>query len=222
MLPYDGIVDCALADEKLALEVFGLAEQGSGPETVRIALGILHIALSVHDFVPFPVDYRPSGNSDLERLRVIGHQRYCHIAAVTPSVDSDSVPVHIWQCLQCLDSDHLVRHLGLSAILVDDLLVFSAVILRAPVVLNIDNVAVLGHVEFPHPDLPEPGVVDHLRMRATIYVKYYRILLCRVESERLVEPVMVLVLPVGTLHRSEADLSGSVVGKRVRCGEKLA
>ena len=177
MLPYDRIVDCALADEQLALEVLGLAEQGSGPETVRIALGIFHIALSVHDFVPFPVDYRPSGNSDLERLRVIGHQRYCHITAVAPAVDSDSVPVHVRQCLQCLDSDHLVRHLGLSAILVDDLLVFGTVILSAPVVLDIDNVAVLGHVEFPHPDLPEPGVVDHLRMRATIYVKYYRILL---------------------------------------------
>ena len=129
---------------------------------------------------------------------------------------SDAVPVHVRQCLERLDSDHLVSHLGLSAVFVNRLLELRTAVLRAPVVLHIDNVSALGHIHFPHPHLAEPCVRNHLGMRTSIYVENHRIFLGRVESHRLVEPEPVVVFPVGALHRSEGHLAGGIFCKRIR------
>ena len=74
MLPKDYGINCALADQKLALQVLGLVDQACPCISFRIAFRMVHVSLAVHDLVPFPVDYRASGYSDLEYVRIVGYK----------------------------------------------------------------------------------------------------------------------------------------------------
>ena len=74
MLPYNNRVDSALTDEELALEILGLVDEAGLCISLRIGVRMIHITLSVHNLIPFPVDYRTSGHSHLEYIRVVGYQ----------------------------------------------------------------------------------------------------------------------------------------------------
>ena len=74
VLPYYYRVDRSLADKKLALEILGLVDEAGLCISLRIDVRVVHVAFAVHYFVPFPVDYRSSGHSHLEDIRIIGYQ----------------------------------------------------------------------------------------------------------------------------------------------------
>jgi hypothetical protein len=74
VFPNDYRVDGALADEKLALEILGLVDEAGLGITFRIGGRIVHVTLTVHYLVPLPVDYRTSGNSYLEHVRIVSDQ----------------------------------------------------------------------------------------------------------------------------------------------------
>ena len=77
-------------------------------------------------------------------------------------MDSDAVGVDPGEGFEHLDSLHLILQLVDSAFAVDLLLEFKTPVLGSAVVLDIDYVAFLRHVHFPHADLAEPCVGDHL------------------------------------------------------------
>ena len=215
MLPDDGVVDRSLAYQQFSLQIGRLSDETGGSETIRICFLCVHVPFSVHYFVPFPVDYRTSGDTDLESLRIVRHQRDCHESAIAPSMYTDSVSIHERKTLQHFDSNHLVLHFALSALAVDCFLIFGAPVLSAPVVLDIDNVPLLGHKHLPHPDLSEPAVLNHLGMRSSIDVQYHRIFDGRVEIGRKEEPVPVVVVAVRASDLAEEYLSGLVVTERI-------
>ena len=90
VLPDHGIVHGALADEEFALQICGLVDKGSGLKAIRIGLRGIHIALSVHDLVPLPVNDGTARNAHLEHVRIGGHQGDGHESAVAPAVYADA------------------------------------------------------------------------------------------------------------------------------------
>ena len=72
MLPYNHRVDGTLAYEKFALEVLGIVDQAGLGITFRVDIRMIHISFSIHDFIPFPIDYRATRNSHLEYIRIVG------------------------------------------------------------------------------------------------------------------------------------------------------
>ena len=74
VFPYDYRVDCALADEKLAFEVLGLVDEACLRISLRIGVRVVHIALAIHHFIPFPIDHRTACNAYLEDIRIVGYQ----------------------------------------------------------------------------------------------------------------------------------------------------
>ena len=74
VLPDDGVVDRSLAYQQFSLQIGRLSDETGGSETIRICFLCVHVPFSVHDFVPFPVDYGTSGDTDLESLRIVRHQ----------------------------------------------------------------------------------------------------------------------------------------------------
>ena len=162
MLPYDHRVNSTLADKQLALEILGLVDEACLCISFRITFRMIHIAFSIHHLVPFPVDYRTACYSYLEDVRIICDQRYGHESAVAPSMYSDTLLVDIWKLHQHLHSFDLVCHFRLTALTVDRLLEVQTSVLRAPVILDIDEIAALCHVHLPPAELSHVCVLDHL------------------------------------------------------------
>jgi hypothetical protein len=71
VLPYDYRIDSTLTDQELALEILRLVDEAGLCVSFRIGCRIVHITLSIHYLIPFPVDYRTSGYSDLEYVRIV-------------------------------------------------------------------------------------------------------------------------------------------------------
>ena len=74
VLPDNGVVDRSLADEKLALEVGGVLDEACLLETFWIRLRSVHVALTIHNLVPFPVDDGSACDSYLEGFGIMGHE----------------------------------------------------------------------------------------------------------------------------------------------------
>ena len=104
---------------------------------------------------------------------------------------------------QLRDSGELVLGFGHSALAVDGLLELRSPVSRAPVVLNVDEVALLGHQHLPHPYVAQPLVADHLGLRTAVDIDYQRIFLRRVVVPRVEQAVVVVELPVGRAHPAE-------------------
>ena len=138
ILPDNSLVNRTLADQKLAFQILRLINQGRLGESLRIGLHRVHVALAVHYLVPFPINHRSTGDSDLESLRIIRHERYGHESTIAPSMNTYSVRVHVWKRLQHIYSDHLISHLVLAALVMNRLLEVLAPVLRSAVVLDID------------------------------------------------------------------------------------
>lgn len=215
VLPHHGVVHGALADEELALEVLGLSDEGSGLEAFRVGLGVVHVALSVHDFIPFPVYDRAAGHAHLEHVRIGGEEADGHEAAVAPAVYANPGGIHVRQAAEPVDAHHLVFHLGEAAAAVDGLLEGGAAVLCAPVVLDIDQITLLGHEHLPHADVAQPGVLDHLTVRSAIDIQDDGILPGRVEVLGIDEPIIVLKPAVGGGDGAQFHLAGGIVPQRI-------
>ena len=90
---------------------------------------------------------------------------------------SDAVAVDVRKFHKHLHSLHLVRHLRLSALSVDRLLECETAVLRASVVLYVDEISSLCHVHFPSAEQSHVCVLHHLRMRSAVDIYDYRVLL---------------------------------------------
>ena len=82
-------------DEQATFEVSGTQGEIVVTITFGIGLGRIHVAFAVHHFIIAPVDDRTSGNSDLEDIRIVCHERYGHKSSVAPSVYSKSVGIYV-------------------------------------------------------------------------------------------------------------------------------
>ena len=133
---------------------------------------------------------------------------------------ADSVFIYVRHGHELTESCHLVFHFCLSALFMDGFLVFCAMTFCTSVVLDVNDVAALCHVHFPKSSLTEPAVVHELEVWSTVYVKYYRIFLCRVEAVRKDESEVVVEFAVAALYCSEDDFSGLVFFKRIFCCEE--
>ena len=94
---------------------------------------------------------------------------------------ADAIRIHVGEAAEPVDTHHLVLHLLLAAVTVDGLLKGRTAVGRAPVVLDINQIALLGHEHLPHADLPQPGILHQLGVRASINVEDDRILPLRIE-----------------------------------------
>ena len=222
VLPYDYRVDCSLTDEKLALEILRLVDEAGLCKSFRVSVRMVHVSFSIHDLIPFPVDYRASCNSHLEYVRVVCDERYGHESAIAPAVYSDTVLVDIRKVHEHIDSYHLVGHLCLSALSVDGLLELETTVLSTSVVLYIYEVSTLCHVHLPSAELAHICILDHLRMRTAVYINDNRVFLRRIEVLRLDETVPVVVLAVCTLYSAKADLGLCIVHGRILCSEQVS
>ena len=74
MLWHYGLI--VVADDYLefSLEVLGLIDERSLGIAFRIGMRCVHVALSIHHFVPLPVDDWAAGHSHLEDIGIVGHQ----------------------------------------------------------------------------------------------------------------------------------------------------
>ena len=97
----------------------------------------------------------------------------------------------------------------------DCLLEVTAAVFRSAVVLDIDHIALLRHIFLPHSDAPEPGVLDHLRVRAAIDIDHYRVFAGRIEVLRLVETVIVVICAVSGRNGPEQDFTRGIILERV-------
>ena len=74
VLPKHYRIDGSLADEKFAFEVFCLVDEACLLVALRVDVRMIHVSLSIHYLIPFPVDHRAACNGNLEDVRVIGDQ----------------------------------------------------------------------------------------------------------------------------------------------------
>ena len=116
-------------------------------------------------------------------------------------------------------SDHLVGHFGLSALSMYGLFELQTSVLSTSVILYIYEITLLGKVHLESAELGEICVLYHLRMRTTININYHRVLLRRIEVQRLYESVVIVVLAVCALYCSEGNLGIGVCRGRI-CGCK--
>ena len=114
LLRHHGGVVVSRDDLKFAFQVFRFLQQAALGIAFWIGLRRIHVALSIHDFIPFPVDDRAASHSHLEHIRVIGHQSDGHETAKTPSMYAHALLVYIGQTLQEFHAFHLVLHFHLA------------------------------------------------------------------------------------------------------------
>ena len=146
------------ADDNLqfALQILGLVDAAGLFVALGVLLRCVHVALAIHYLVPLPVYDRATGNTYLKDVGVGCHQRCCHKAAEAPSVNAQSVGIHIGEALQVLNAAHLVLHLNLTQVAEGGLFEVTTAVLAASVVYAEDNVALLCHVGIPATAAPVP------------------------------------------------------------------
>ena len=116
-------------------------------------------------------------------------------------------------------SHHLVFRLHLAALPVDGLFECGAAIRSTPVVLDVNDIALLGHHHFPHPDIAQPAVADELGVGPSIYIDDQRIFLRRIEIPRIEEAVVVVADSVRGLDRAHFNLALGIFVQRVGGGQ---
>ena len=220
MLPYHGVVYGTLADEEFAPKVVRVFDEAGLGKAFRIGFGVIHVAFPIHDFVPFPVYDRTARDPHLEDFWIVGHEAYGHESSIAPAMYADAVFIHIGEFHEAADAHHLVFHFFLATLPVDGLFKGGAPVFRSPVVLNIDQVAFLGHQHFPHADISEPAVLHHLAVRAAIDIEDDGIFPGRVEVLGVDEPIVIFELAVGAGDGSHFHLAGSETLERVSALEQ--
>jgi len=187
--------------------------------SVGIGLRRVHITLSVHHLVPFPVDDRSTGDTHLEDLGMRGHHVDGHKAAEAPAVYAESSAVDIAQTLEILHALHLVFHLVVAKMAEGDLLKVLAAVLTATVVEDEEQIAFLCHVSFPAAAAIVPASVDVVGMRATVDVDDGRIFLVLVKANGQYHAIIEVGLAVGSLDGAAAILWHGVALPWVGSGE---
>ena len=101
-------------DLKLTLQVFSLGQKRGLSIAFWIGLWGIHVTFSIHNLIPFPVNYWSTSHCYLEDIRIIGDKRDCHETAKGPSVYADTVLINVWKRLKILHTFHLILHFLLS------------------------------------------------------------------------------------------------------------
>ena len=110
-----------------------------------------------------------------------------------------SVGIHVWKRLQVFHALHLVLHLYLSQLSEGSLLESLATVLTASVIEDEEQKALLCHVGLPATAAIVPTGIHVVGMRSTIYIYNSRVLLVRVEVDRLHHSPVEVGLAVGSL-----------------------
>ena len=205
MLRYHRGVVHADDNLQLALQVFGLVDKTRLLVALRILFWRVHITLTVHHLVPFPVDNRAACHTHLEDLGISGHQRCSHKAAKAPSVNTYSVGIHIGKALQIVHTAHLVAHLHLTQMTESSLLEVTTAVLAASVVEYEQDIALLGHVGLPTATGPMPGSLYAVCMRTAIDVNHSRIFLVGIEVGGLYHTPVQVGHPVVSLDAAHLE-----------------
>ena len=95
----DSVVLGTLDDQQTSFEVLCFIEQAVILVTLGVLLRGVHIALTVHNFIPLPVDDRAAGAAHLEDLGVSQFHRNGHKTAEALAFYAHTVLIHIGQAL---------------------------------------------------------------------------------------------------------------------------
>ena len=122
MLPDDRGVNGTVDEQEASLEV----SSTQGEVRFLVAFGVflraIHIAFAIHDFVASPVGDSTASDTDLEDLGMREHQVRSHKATIAPACHPDAVGIDIGKRLEEVHALHLVCHLVLTEVAMDNLL----------------------------------------------------------------------------------------------------
>ena len=153
---------------------------------------------------------------------MVRHERDSHKTAKRPAVHADAVLVDIGQRLQELDALHLVLHLHLTKLAERGLLEVASTILRATVVEDEEQIALLSHIGLPTTRGVVPAGIDVMSVRTTIDIDNGGILLLRVEVDGLHHAIIQVGHAIGSLHRATRILRHTIVLPGILGGEQHA
>ena len=199
VLRYNGVVVIARNNLQLTLQVASLVDEAGLLVPLRILLGCVHIAFTIHHLVPFPVDDRTTGHTHLEDVGIVQHERDGHETAKRPPVDTQAIHVNIRQALQIFHALHLVLHLNLSQLAEGSLFEVTSTIFRATIVEDEQHIALLCHVGLPRTTVPVPASLHIVSMRTTIHIDNGRIFLLWIEVVWLYHAVVEVRHTIGSL-----------------------
>ena len=183
VLGHNGGVVEADDDLQAAFEVGSAMDAACASVAFGVGLRGVHVALTIHDLVPLPVDDGTAGYADYEDIGMVGHQADGHESAEAPSVHTDAGCVDVGKRLEVVDAAHLVAHLHLSELAEGGLLEVASPVLAAPVVEDEEEVAALGHVGLPTAAGVVPACVDVVGVGAAVDVDHGGIALGGVEAD---------------------------------------
>ena len=206
VLPDDRGVNGTMDKQEASLEVGST----QGEVCLLIAFGVflraIHIAFAVHDLVASPVGDSTASDTYLEDFGVCEHQVRSHEATIAPACDPDTVGIDIGEGLEEVHALHLVCHLVLTEVAMDDLLKGSTTVRRATTVDGEDDEALRSHIKVPAKATSVEAVLHELCVWAIVDVDDGRILLRWIEVRRLQQAVVQVGHAIGSLDRAEGDL----------------
>ena len=191
---------------KTSLEVCSLVDEARLLIALGIGLRCVHVALTVHHLIPFPINDRTASDTHLEHIRIIGHQADGHETAKAPTVNAQTCSVHIVEGAQEIHTSHLVLHLDLSQMTECGLLKVTATILATTVVKDEKQITTLCHVGFPTAAAPMPAGIHIVSMRTAIHINHRGIFLGRVKINGHHHAVIEVGAVIGSLDRAATIL----------------
>lgn len=215
VLPHNGVVFCSVDDEETAFKVFGLGGEGVVGIAFGVLVGHVHVALAVHDFVPFPIDDGTACATHFEDFWVGKLHGDSHEAAEAPTFHAHAVLIDIGERLKVFDAFHLVGHLDGAELAMGAALELEATVVGAAVIDGEDDVSLLGKVEEVEVAATEPVIRDQLAVWAAIDIDEGGILLALVHVGRGDEAIVEVGHAVGGLDGAHLDAGHGIVGQGV-------
>jgi len=178
----DIVVDEAVHDEEVSFKLIDIVEDGSQLIAAGILLGGAHVAFGPDGIVVAPIGGSGAVNGGVEDVRVLEQGHGGEVAAVGVADDADAASIDIWSAAEEFDTVSEIFGVDDSEVEISSGCEGFAAIGSAPIVDGGDDEAVFG-VGIDR--LIE--VMDPLRTRATIDVKYHRVFFLGIEVGRKVE-----------------------------------
>ncbi len=191
---------------QLALKVFNIVQHVS----ILVAFGVfvwsIHVAFAIHHLVEAPVNYRTTGNANLEYFILLKHHLGSHKTAKAPSVHTNSSRINVRQLKEVLNATHLIGHLVYTKVAVNNAFEIEATICRTTIINGEHDVSLLSHMVVPKPGSTKPSVGNQLSMRSTVNINNHRIFLGRIKIDWLNHAAVKIGRVVSCLYGKDLHL----------------
>ena len=205
----------ACDDLQFAFQILGLSDEAGFLIAFGVVLWGAHVPFAIHHLIPLPVDDGATSHANLEDLGVVGDQRDGHKPTKRPSVYAQALHIHIGQGTEIIDAFHLVFHLYLSQLVEGGLLEVTSAMLRASVVEDEENIALLRHISLPGTTCPMPGGIHVMGVRSAIDIDHCGVFLAGVEIVRLHHAEIEVCNAVGSLDGTLLEAGLLIVCPRI-------